>query len=236
MSGKRSRSGIPDNNNKNNNNSKTVLKPKFAGASHNVFDASANFVFRDNSSCLVELSSSNQALFLRPTQMGKTSLLTLANMIYNKKNTIQLHPAVQFQPPDAKSMFVLGIDFLRVDTTTAVGNDDDARVVDVGVRNCVASSVNNFLLNYPELRDHYREPRDTDADAGVYLEAAAEAVANYGLSESVREKQSLLVLVDEYERLRALSTCVAQPRRAVHRREVALGRVEVHGVGLVGQR
>lgn len=166
-------------------------KPRFAGANHNVFEEDADFVFRDNSPCLEQLSEQVQVLFLRPTQMGKTSLLTLADMMYNKRST--QCPAVEFQPPDARSMFVLSVDFLRVD---AVG---DASAVDDSVKGCVVNAVNIFLQNYPELQDHYKEPM-TGAGAGTYLEAAAEAVANYGLSDSAKGKQSLLVLIDEYDK------------------------------------
>ena len=98
-------------------NNKQPQRPKFAGPGQNVFDPTENFVHRDNSAYLAELSMHNQALFLRPTQMGKTNLLQLADMVYDKKNDQSLHLAL---PHDARSMFVLTLDFLSVDSVEDV--------------------------------------------------------------------------------------------------------------------
>lgn len=166
-------------------NNKQPQRPKFAGPGQNVFDLTENFVHRDNSACLAELSMHNQALFLRPTQMGKTNLLQLADMVYDKKNSQSLHVAL---PHDARSMFVLTLDFLYVDSVEDV---------DQGVRDCVKASVQGFLAYNPELKEHYKEPQ-TGAGAGAYLLAVAEAVSTYGISQD--EGQSLLVLVDEYDK------------------------------------
>lgn len=166
-------------------------RPKFAGANQDVFDEMADFVYRDNSFCLEKLASQHQALFLRPTQMGKTSLLTLANVIYNKNDSQEL--TVAFQPHDAKSMFVLSIDFLEV------AGAGDAQTVDGEVRECVKSSVNDFLTLNPELQKHYDEPTGAPS-CDKYIVAAAKAVSAYGLSKEVNERQSFLVLVDEYDK------------------------------------
>ena len=159
-------------------------RPKFAGANQDVFDETADFIYRDNSFCLELLASQHQALFLRPTQMGKTSLLTLANVLYNKND--RQEPKVAFRPPDAKSMFVLSIDFLEV--------AGDARTLDGNFGEWMKQNVEDFLTLNPELRVHYEEP----TACTKYLLAVAQAVSRYGLS--INEKQSLLVLVDEYDK------------------------------------
>lgn len=123
--------------------------------------------------------------------MGKTSLLTLANVMYNKNDSQNLD--VAFWPPDAKSMFVLSIDFLEV---ALFG---DAQTVDNYVRKCVKNSIADFLNLNPELQDHYEEPT-AGATAGFFLVAAAKAVSTYVRSSRVKERQSLLILIDEYDR------------------------------------
>lgn len=149
------------------------------------------FVFRDNSMFLRGLGT--QALFLRPTQMGKSSFFALANRLYNKKLDPAQRPQVQFlsNVANTNTMYVFDLDFLLVG-----GNTLEA--IDASIKRRVQQGVAEFVNQNKEIHPFYLEPHE-EALCGEYLERLAIAVADYG-SSTAESKQSLLVLVDEYDK------------------------------------
>lgn len=117
-------------------------RPKFAGANQYVF--SGGFERRDTSVCLEQLAYHDQAIFLGPTQMGKTSLLTLANALYDKNDPEEVD--VAFKPRDTKSMYVLSFDILQVPMAV------DAETLDANVKEYIRKTVMRFIDMYPELK------------------------------------------------------------------------------------
>ena len=160
---------------------------KFPGVSDNPFDGS--FLFRDNSVSLAELGK--QVLFLRPTQLGKSSLLALAFQLYDKRfQNNETRPHVKFIPEDANQRFVFLVNFLGVSGV-------DAETVDKSVENVVEEAVADFLDSNKELRGYYKDP-SANCSARDHVKALAKAVSEYG--KGIGKNQSLLVLVDEYDK------------------------------------
>lgn len=161
-------------------------RPMFPEPGGDFYSASfKKYQFRDNSLCLQRLC--NQAIFLRPSQLGKSSLLYLAYLIYDKKK--RCPNFIKFQPEDKNTRYVLRVNFLR---TTG----KNPREIDEAVLKKMKKAVRTFLKSHEELKPFYEEP-ERGADAGDYLKAVAEAVSDYGVEKNI--EQALLVLVDEYD-------------------------------------
>ena len=164
-----------------------ATKPLFPEGDASLYSNTAKrFEFRDNSEFLSQLG--DQSLFLRPTQMGKSSLLDLAYFVYDKKTTCPDY--IKFQPVDKNSKFVFNVSFMA-----ACGND--AQSIDENVLDCVQGSVINFFDTHDELNKSFYNDIENPT-AGKCLHAVARAVSQYG--SKIKEQQALLVLVDEYDK------------------------------------
>lgn len=163
-----------------------ATKPLFPEGDASLYSNTVKrFEFRDNSECLSQLG--DQSLFLRPTQMGKSSLLDLAYFVYDKKTTCPDY--IKFQPDDKNSKFVFNVSFMA-----ACGND--ARTIDENVLDCVQGSVINFFDTHDELKNFNNAIENPTA--GKCLRAVARAVSQHG--SKIKKQQALLVLVDEYDK------------------------------------
>jgi hypothetical protein len=100
-------------------------KPKFpqTGGMGWIF-GDEDMIIRDNSAFLSRFS--RQTLFTRPTQMGKSTLLSLANMVYNRNATAP--QSLASVTNDANSYFVFHVDFLLVAEGTATSTVRDRSI------------------------------------------------------------------------------------------------------------
>jgi hypothetical protein len=157
-----------------------------------IFGDVEDMIIRDNSAFLSKFD--RQTLFTRPTQMGKSTFLSLANMVYDRNATAPQRLASV--PDDANSYFVFHVDFLSVAESTATSTVRDRSIaIDAAFLRHIEDSTERFLEKNKELYAFYKTPNkppNDPASAGLYLYALGSAVNDCG--------GKLMVLVDEYDK------------------------------------
>jgi hypothetical protein len=151
----------------------------------------SGLVFRDNSAILSQFPSS--AIFLRPTQLGKSTLLHLARALFSKDREA---PDVEWIPARPNTSFVLLLDFLEYSSPT----EDllQAQEIDKNLLPYTKREVEALLTAHVDLSRFYTSPTQTPSLAGNYISALANAVELYGKDSGTQE--SLVVLIDEYDK------------------------------------
>jgi hypothetical protein len=150
-----------------------------------------DIIHRDNSPFLAELAKHKAAIFLRPMQLGKTSLFTLAELVYSKRKTAPTNLKLHLPPEEKNSSFVLRIDFGNVSAATNSDWKFRAADFDKAARRKVEVAVERLIS------DHDLRPlgNATEPSAGDLLD---ELVTRIRCENNGKPK--LLVLVDEYDK------------------------------------
>ena len=173
-------------------------RPRFPEASQlaEIFDEDSGLVVRDNTEYLANMKK--LSVFTRPTQLGKSTLLSLAEMVYSKKKTAPPEVAKNIPAQERNAAYVVQFDFLNVDITTNNSWQEDLRRIDSSLFHYIKHTVEMFVtIINKELERYFVSPHAT-ASAGVYLRHLAEAVAAYSATNGTDE--FLVVLVDEFDR------------------------------------
>jgi hypothetical protein len=161
-------------------------------------------VYRDNSSFVETFINKNALLFTRPPQLGKTTLLSLADMLLN--DTKQAPRGIAYTPPEGvrNAWYVLRIDFGGIASGAKATWEVMAEHMDKGVNMQIQYCINLFLdqdrhagikkIFYAKI-----SPGKTmnDYSAGDLLNILAQSIATFN---DGAPKPTLLVLVDEYDK------------------------------------
>jgi hypothetical protein len=160
-----------------------------------------SMVYRDNSPFLSILQENPAAIFLRPMQLGKTSLFTLAELVFSKgkqaPDVLEYDWLVSEQT--LNSSYVLRVDFGGVQADM-YGDDwkKGCASFDKSVRQVVHDAVENLMRKH-----HIGElTNDTDAPlkAGDLVRQLVARIAKSNIAEINSKPAKLLVLVDEYDK------------------------------------
>jgi len=176
-------------------------RPRFPVASQlgEIFDeVEDGMIVRNNVEFLTSMAK--LSLFTRPTQMGKSTLFSLAEKVYSKTETAPDVAAAIVLENERNAGFVLRFDFLQVSAVTMAELTwtENLKQIDLNLLEYVKECVHELLrYDAPELRQHFIEP-DANATAGKYLRSLVNAVARY--SKTNQTDEFLMVLVDEYDR------------------------------------
>lgn len=161
-----------------------------------IFKDDSDLTVRDNTGYLANMAKTT--LFTRPTQMGKTTLLSVAEMVYSKKSTTPLKAAaIDIPETQRNAAYVVKFDFLRVSITYNSNWRDELRANDASLLRYIKYTVLNFVTRNDELKKYFMTP-ESGALAGEYLTNLAEAVEGY--AEASATGTFLVVLVDEFDR------------------------------------
>ena len=138
-------------------------------------------------------------LFTRPTQMGKSTLFSLAEKVYSKTEKAPGISTGIIPDDERNARFVLRLCFLEISIarTTSPWQTDLARI-DSALLEYIKRSVSRYLRRNPELQQFFTAPNDQVALAGDYLQSLSHAIEEYSTT-NVR-KEGFMVLVDEYDR------------------------------------
>jgi hypothetical protein len=162
-------------------------------------------VYRDNIRFVEIFMKTNALLFHRPPQLGKTTLLSLADMLLNKTKTAPAN--LEYTPPDGvrNAWYVLRIDFGGIDSggsEHAQGGWESSTVeyMDKGVNNQIQHCISTFLDRHVDIKtillDNIRPKKVSDYSAGQLLSELAQSIIAAATDD---QKPTLLVLVDEYD-------------------------------------
>lgn len=185
--------------------------PQYQEQGIHVYDTKEK-VFRDNSEFVSKLISRSNVLFTRPPQLGKTTLLSLAELMLSNTATapegLKHYPC----PKDKNQWYVLYMSFGSVmytgDSKLCENTwEEIARNVDHQVEELIRLEVNSLLNDHEGLRkilseDYLEGKRLSDVDIGLVMRSLARAIASYHKRKYPQKKNTptLLLLVDEYDK------------------------------------
>jgi hypothetical protein len=160
-------------------------------------------IFQDNSAFVEIYMTHTALLFTRPPQLGKTTLLSLANLLLRNKESA--HEGLNYMPPVRvkNSWYVLRIDFGGISNTTG-GTDweTNAKHLDEKVREYILRCITSFMIQHKDAAKwfdkHIGKEKSKKKDAGVLIEMLARSIAD--LHAATATKPTLLILVDEYDK------------------------------------
>ena len=157
-----------------------------------------DLIFRDNTEYLAKMDK--LSLFTRPTQLGKSTFLSLAELVYGKKKKAPSEVAKSVAAQERNAGYVVKFDFLLVSVfMDSTDWKENLRLTDDSFFTHIKRTVELFIRMNNELRDHFVSPlQNTSVCAGDYLQALTEAVALY--SDINGTDDFLVVLVDEFDR------------------------------------
>lgn len=152
---------------------------------------------RDNSDFLRLFGP--KVLLTRPPQLGKSTLLAVAEAMYSRAYNKQNPPpigsinALTLLPENEKG-FVFMVDFLP-----AAGFGNNLSRSDSSVFDIVKSGLKTFQRKHPELAQHLPSAEDVGrlGHPGAVLDAVCQAVADF--NSKSRSSIELFNLVDEYD-------------------------------------
>jgi hypothetical protein len=169
---------------------------------YNVYNAEEK-VYRDNSAFVESCIAHTALLFTRPPQLGKTTLLSLADLLLS--NTKNAPNGLDYTPPEGvrNSWYVLRIDFGGIsDVVDSTDWKTRAKSLDEQVRDKIRRCVTSFLKQHDTVSNEFYEQLDKgsikDKPAGVWIEMLAQSIADVHAKSATRP--TLLVLVDEYDK------------------------------------
>ena len=177
-------------------------RPRFPEASNlaEIFEGGDNkFTVRDNTAYLAKVAK--LSLFTRPTQLGKSTFLSLAEMVYSKDKNSPAEIAKHVADEERNAGYVIKFDFLRVVVSMDSSKDwkENLRQTDKYFLTAIKNTVDYFIRMKRDLREYFKSPPEDDSvNAGDYLMALAEAVNLH--STETRTEDFLVVLVDEFDR------------------------------------
>lgn len=156
----------------------------------------SGMVVRDNTDALNFFSK--LTLFTRPTQLGKSTLLALAELVYSKKQKAPDNIATNVPPDRRNAGFVIRFDFLNVlYGNTTQSWQKDLKNIDAALCKYVKECFSEFIKKHGELREHLPE-QEAAPLAGDYVRWLTMAVEAY--AEQNQSTEFLMVLVDEYDK------------------------------------
>ena len=156
----------------------------------------SGLVVRNNTEYLAEMDK--LTLFTRPTQMGKSTLLSLAEMVFDKNESAPPDVAKGVPRNERNAGYVILFDFLAVAVArTHRGWKEDLSRIDGFFFEFIKKSVRRFLRAHEELQPHFEAPAANEP-AGHHLHELALAVKTY--SKTNKTEEFLVVLVDEFDR------------------------------------
>mmetsp|Transcript_6783 Transcript_6783/g.18959 ORF Transcript_6783/g.18959 Transcript_6783/m.18959 type:complete len:637 (-) Transcript_6783:946-2856(-) len=161
--------------------------------------------YRDNSSFLAELFSSNDAAicFTRPMQLGKTTLFSLADEVFSINKESNVDTDLNFSPggENRNKWYVLRLDFGAVCPARFKKNEAEeewvqlCRELDKQTGHSIKQRVIFLLMNNPHLHENFKAISQgveiKDQSIGLMIESLGNAIQF--------EKGRLLILVDEYD-------------------------------------
>ena len=168
-----------------------------------------NKIFRDNSKFVTACANNNtNVLFTRPPQLGKTTLLSLAELLLS--NTKTAPTGLHSYPPDEvkNSWYVIPINLGGVGFTGGAEAtwEDQAREIDKKVRKTVQRRVSIFLSKHAMIKNHFEttlmDQTMNDMDAGDMISLLSDSIAHVHQSgcNDDKPKPTLLLLIDEYDK------------------------------------
>ena len=166
-------------------------------------------VFRDNSRFVTELMKDANVIFTRPPQMGKTTLLSLAELLLSDTETAP--EGLESYPPDGdkNSWYVISVTFGGI---RSCGYDEDAKwedtanEVDRKVRLQISGSILSFLRLHEDVKRSFNEDLTmdklnfSDLDAGQLVFKLTQAITAAHKTSNTSTKPRILFLVDEYDK------------------------------------
>jgi hypothetical protein len=148
---------------------------------------------RDNSKFLEKLVEYRSLVFARPMQLGKTTLFSLAELLFSKSSTA---PAgLAYDPPMKNTWYVLRVDFGDVNASQDETEtwEDIARKYDTSALETIRYSIEAFLQTYEEVRNKVNMDDFRSLDGINLLRRLCLAI------QACDKTATLLVLVDEYD-------------------------------------
>lgn len=152
---------------------------------------------RDNSDFLKLFGP--KALLTRPPQLGKSTLLAVAEAVYSRAYNSQNPPPIgsisaSTLLPENEKGFVFIVDFLL-----AAGFGNNLSRSDSSVFDIVKSGLKTFKRKHPELEQHLPSTEDVGrfGHPGAVLDAVCQAVADFNSKSG--SSIELFILVDEYD-------------------------------------
>jgi hypothetical protein len=171
-------------------------------------------VFRDNSRFVTELIGKSNVLFTRPPQMGKTTMLSLADLLLSNTKTAPSGLASYPDEANMNSWYVIRIDFGGVRYTGASQSskwEEMAKGADKEVLAEIQECIIQFLLHrkHVDLKEKFYEIltlgnlKVHELNAGRLVSVLARAIVlaserDDGTMPGI--KPNLLFLVDEYDK------------------------------------
>lgn len=162
-------------------------------------------VFRDNSSFLERLISENNVLFTRPPQMGKTTLLSLAELMLSDEFENTPEGLCYYPPDDTKNRwYVIFLSFGGLEYTGATTNPpwkERAQELDDKLNRYLRKEIILFLATHPKINEQFKVLEGPDwtsketFDAGELVPTLARSIRMSG-----ERSAKLLFLVDEYDK------------------------------------
>lgn len=160
-------------------------------------------VFRDNSSFVGKLILANNILFTRPPQMGKTTLLSLAELMLSDELGQDTPEGLRYYPPEYEKnkWYVIPLSFGGLEYTGAETNPtwkERARELDDQLSRHLRMKIIAFLKKHGKVNEDFRELAGPDVHtfgAGELVGFLAEAIRMGG-----ERSAKLLFLVDEYDK------------------------------------
>jgi hypothetical protein len=156
---------------------------------------SESMMYRDNSRFLSILQESSAAIFLRPMQLGKTSLFTLANLVFGKGEQapdVLEYDWLESTGQTLNSSYVLRVDFGGVQADMYDDWQAGCASYDESVRAIVQHAVERLL------DDHGLGALTNDT--GDPLKAGNLVCMLVARIAKIDKSAKLLVLVDEYDK------------------------------------
>ena len=161
------------------------VRPRFPRAAQlaDIFNQT-DLIVRDNTEYLAKMRKTS--LFTRPTQLGKSTLLSLAEMVYSKRKIAPPHVARTVPNEQRNAGYVIRFDFLEVvwSWMDDLSWQENLKRIDSAFSRRIKRNVANFLNLNPELKEFYTEPA-SDGQAGEHLLELSTAVVNYQEREYV---------------------------------------------------
>lgn len=183
--------------------------PQMQDQGENVYDVE-NRVFRDNSRFVTDLVEKNNVLFTRPPQLGKTTLLSLAELLLSdtEKSPVGLE---SYPPPSVmNSWYVIRIDFGGVKSKRGKAPveewEERASEADKQIRVEVSAVVSNFLDQHQGLKEIFHSilkdcgMEMQELHAGQLISFLAGAIERTSRNRDDNTRPTLLLLVDEYDK------------------------------------
>mmetsp|Transcript_14029 Transcript_14029/g.21417 ORF Transcript_14029/g.21417 Transcript_14029/m.21417 type:complete len:235 (+) Transcript_14029:233-937(+) len=175
-------------------------RPRFPQAAQlaDIFkEMDSGMIVRDNTQFLAHMSK--LTLFTRPTQLGKSTFLALAELVDSKGEKSPTNIAKNVPEDHRNAGYVIRFDFLKVFfPRTNRSWHEDLTSIDSKFLSYIKRSITRYLKKNKELKAYYIDlESESELLAGDYLDRLSEAVKDY--SEEQGTKEFFMILVDEYD-------------------------------------